>query len=411
MAQYKTFWYDNPGTDYKKYIPDYQKYYVAKPNEQYSDAQSPYAAQINEAQNRLNNAEWNKPRAYQSAYNDRINALIDDMANRKFSYDINGDALYNQYKNQYMTQGKQAMQDSMAQAALLTGGYGNSYGAAVGNQAYQSYLNQLNDRIPELYNLALSRYNTETTDKQNLYNMMSGQEAQNYAQYRDRVADYQADRGYYDAQLQNLRTMGQNLWGQNWNNYWNAAERNDSNWSTALEAGLNAFDKNWNNYHWAEEQTQHNYEQAVSEDQWADEMAEKIRQFNEDLAYKYYDTDTSAATSRYSADKSYDASIYGADKSYDANIYKANNSGSSGSSSSGGSSSSAKAGSTGELSANYSNVMSGISSKAEFNKSHALSNRYQSYRDYVYTQIDNSGLTDGEKLYMWNTYKSKYGFN
>lgn len=292
MAQYKTFWYDNPGTDYKKYIPDYRKYNVAKPDEQYSDARSPYALQINEAQNRLDSAEWRKPGAYNSAYNNRIDELINDMAARKFSYDINGDALYNQYKNQYMAQGKKAMQDSMAQAALLTGGYGNSYGAAVGNQAYQSYLNQLNDRIPELYNLALSRYNTETSDKQNLYNMMSGQEAQNYAQYRDRVADYQADRGYYDAQLQNLRTMGQNLWGQNWNNYWNAAERTDSNWSNALEAGLNAFAKNWDNYHWAEDQTQHNYEQAVSEDQWRDEFNEKIRQFNDNLAEnrRQYDT-------------------------------------------------------------------------------------------------------------------------
>lgn len=292
MAQYKTFWYDNPGTDYKKYIPEYRKYNVAKPDEQYSDARSPYALQINEAQNRLDSAEWRKPGAYNSAYNNRIDELINNMAARKFSYDINGDALYNQYKNQYMEQGKKAMQDSMAQAALLTGGYGNSYGAAVGNQAYQSYLNQLNDRIPELYNLALSRYNTETSDKQNLYNMMSGQEAQNYAQYRDRVADYQADRGYYDAQLQNLRTMGQNLWGQNWNNYWNAAERTDSNWSAALEAGLNAFAKNWDNYHWAEDQTQHNYEQAVSEDQWRDEMNEKIRQFNDNLAEnrRQYDT-------------------------------------------------------------------------------------------------------------------------
>lgn len=377
MAQYKTFWYDNPGTDYKKYIPDYQKYYVAKPNEQYSDARSPYAAQINEAQNRLNNAEWNKPRAYQSAYNDRINALIDDMANRKFSYDINGDALYNQYKNQYMTQGKQAMQDSMAQAALLTGGYGNSYGAAVGNQAYQSYLNQLNDRIPELYNLALSRYNTETTDKQNLYNMMSGQEAQNYSQYRDRVADYQADRGYYDAQLQNLRTMGQNLWGQNWDNYWNAAERNDSNWSTALEAGLNAFDKNWNNYHWAEEQTQHNYEQAVSEDQWQAEQNEKIRQFNESQAYNYWKANLDDATSRYSTDKSYEASVY-----------KANNSGSGSDSSSGGSSTSNAASVANEVkkfNAGILDVGNFYTQKMVGNKS--LSN-YKEYRDYISDKIN-----------------------
>lgn len=409
MAQYKTYWYTNPGTDWKKYIPEYTKYNITKPDEQYSDARSPYALQIKEAQNRLNSAEWSKPKAYNSAYNDRIDALIDDMANRKFSYDINGDALYNQYKNQYMTQGKQAMQDSMAQAALMTGGYGNSYGAAVGNQAYQSYLNQLNDKIPELYNLALSRYNTETTDKQNLYNMMSNQEAANYSKYRDTVSDYQADRSYYDAQLQNLRTMGQNLWGQNWSNYWNAAERNDTNWNNAIQAGLSAFDKNWSNYHWAAEQTQHNYEQAVSEDQWRAEQDEKIRQFDQDLQYKYwsgqldadtsrYTADKSAESSRYSADKSAESSKYSADRSYAANTYKTNNSSSSSSSS--GSSSSSKG-----YSNAYANFRNTIASKGDFAARRGYYSNYGSYESYVNAQINNWNsnhpnmkLTDSDKL-------------
>ena len=70
------------------------------------------------------------------------------MANRKFNYDVNGDPLYQQYKHSYMTQGKQAMEDTIGQAAAMTGGYGNSYATAAGGQAYQSYLDQLNDRYP-----------------------------------------------------------------------------------------------------------------------------------------------------------------------------------------------------------------------------------------------------------------------
>ena len=92
--------------------------------------------------------------------NEWLNSLKDSIENYgDFSYDVNSDALYQQYADQYMRQGKLAMQDAMGQAAALTGGYGNSYAATVGNQAYQSYLQQLNDKVPELYQLALDRYN------------------------------------------------------------------------------------------------------------------------------------------------------------------------------------------------------------------------------------------------------------
>ena len=74
-------------------------------------------------------------------YGQGMNDALNRVLNRdKFSYDLNSDAIYNQYKNQYINLGKLAMQDTMGQAAALTGGYGNSYAATVGNQAYQGYL-------------------------------------------------------------------------------------------------------------------------------------------------------------------------------------------------------------------------------------------------------------------------------
>ena len=98
-----------------------------------------------------NNTWWNK-----------LTNTMNDIENReKFSYDVNGDALYQQYKDQYTTQGKLAMMDTMGQAAAMTGGYGNSYAQSVGQQAYQGYLQQLTDKIPELYQLALNKYNSE----------------------------------------------------------------------------------------------------------------------------------------------------------------------------------------------------------------------------------------------------------
>lgn len=305
MAKYKTYGYTLPSGNYKDYMPEYTKYNIKRPDETYSDNRSPYASDISAAQSRLAQLERSRPQSYSSRYNDRIDDMINDLANRKFSYDVNGDALYQQYKDQYMNLGRKAMQDSMGQAAALTGGYGNSYAASVGNQAYQSYLDQLNSRIPELYKLALDTYNTETADKQNLYSMMANQDAQDYARYRDTVADYQTDRGFYDTQLQNLRTMGQNLWGENWNNYWSGASQESSNYNNAVSAALQNLAEQWNNYHWAQEQTQHNYEQAVAEDQWKSDFNENVRQFNENLAENRRQYDTTFAENQRQYDKTY----------------------------------------------------------------------------------------------------------
>ena len=113
-----------------------------------------------------------------------------------FSYDVNGDALYQQYKDQYITQGKLAMQDTMGQAAAMTGGYGNSYAQNVGQQAYQGYLQQLNDKVPELYQLALDQYNQEGENLLNQYGLLSDREKTEYGRYRDTVTDAYEERDY-----------------------------------------------------------------------------------------------------------------------------------------------------------------------------------------------------------------------
>ena len=134
-------------------------------------------------------SEWNG-----GTYGSALNTALDKIMNReKFSYDLNGDALYNQYKNQYMTQGKLAMADTIGQASSLTGGYGNSYAATVGNQAYQGYLQGLNDKVPELYQLALDKYNREGEDLQNQYALLANQYGTEYGEYRDKVADYNTE--------------------------------------------------------------------------------------------------------------------------------------------------------------------------------------------------------------------------
>lgn len=156
----------------------------------------------------------------------QLDSMIDKILNReKFSYDLNGDVLYNQYKDQYQALGRTAMADTTAQASALTGGYGNSYATTAGNQAYQQYLTQLNDKIPELYQLALAQYQQEGQDLLNNYNLLSSERQQEYGQYNDKLNRLQSDRDYYGTDYANEynRDYGRYTNDRDYNTtqYWN----------------------------------------------------------------------------------------------------------------------------------------------------------------------------------------------
>lgn len=162
---------------------------------------------VNDAETALNNHLSQKPGEYKSQWQTQLDDTINKILNReKFSYDLNGDALYQQYKDKYIQQGKMAMQDTMGQAAAMTGGYGNSYAQSVGNQAYQASLENLNDIVPELYQMAYDKYNQEGQDLYNQYSVLGAQEAQDYGRYRDSVGDWQSDRGYLAGRYDSERT-------------------------------------------------------------------------------------------------------------------------------------------------------------------------------------------------------------
>ena len=136
----------------------------------------------------------------QGMFNDVMNKILN---REKFSYDLNGDALYQQYKDKYIQQGKLASADVMGQASAMTGGYGNSYAASVGNQAYQASLQQLNDVIPELYQMAYDRYNQEGQDLYNQYGLLSNERSTEYGMWGDKRNTLVADRDYYSTEANN----------------------------------------------------------------------------------------------------------------------------------------------------------------------------------------------------------------
>ena len=168
---------------------------------------------VKQAQAMLEQQMANKPGEYQSTWQDQLNDIINKINNREaFSYDLNGDALYQQYKDQYTTQGKLASMDTMGQAAALTGGYGSSYGQAVGHQAYQGYLQGLNDKVPELYQLALNQYNQQGEEMYNQAALMAQMESQDYGRYRDQVSDYYTELDRLQSQYNTERDYDYGKW-------------------------------------------------------------------------------------------------------------------------------------------------------------------------------------------------------
>lgn len=193
----------------------------------YSGGYTPSAA-VSQAQKYLSDVVAGKPAAYQSSYKQQLDDLYSQVMNRpKFSYNVGADPLYAQYRDQYMNLGNQAMMDTTAQAAALSGGYGNSYAATAGNQAYQAYLQQLNNVVPELYQMAMQRYQQEGDDLNNRYAMTADLENQAYGRYQDDMARWDAERNYASSDYWNQYNADYGA-QQDQLNYWSqlAAQEN-----------------------------------------------------------------------------------------------------------------------------------------------------------------------------------------
>lgn len=210
---------------------------------------------VNDAYNKLQETMNNAPGKFSSNYQGQLDELYNKIMNRdSFNYNMNEDALYQQYKQQYQQQGKTAMNDTIASAAALTGGYANSYAQTAGQQQYQQYMQSLNDKVPELYEMAYNKYKDEGEALQNQYGLASDSYNREYGQYRDEVADYQSNRDFYNNQYQSERDFDYSDYQNNRNywtdQYWNqknsvqktssTAATTSTNWSTSTSLSESA---------------------------------------------------------------------------------------------------------------------------------------------------------------------------
>ena len=194
---------------------------------------------VTDAANDLKQWQQNRPGQYQSAYQDKMDELMDALLGRdSFQYSYAQDPLYRQYAQLYTQNAANASADAAAQAAALTGGYGSSYAASVAQQAYQQQIGALSEAIPTLYRLALDTYTgggeelvtkldqlgVREQNDQNLYNneladyytqlqqkgdAYNAAYAQDYGQYQDYLNRLDTLYGYYAAQEQQAASRKQ----------------------------------------------------------------------------------------------------------------------------------------------------------------------------------------------------------
>lgn len=218
--------------------------------------------QVTDTYNRLQDTLNNKPGAFSSSYTDKLNSLYDQLMNReKFSYNFNADPMYKMYAEKYTQQGKQAMQDTMGQAAALTGGYSSSYSQTAGQQTYQNYLQQLNDMIPELRNQAYQEWQAEGEDLKDKYNLTQNAYNNEYERYRDTVSDWQQDRSFDQSDYQQERNFDYSKYSDNrsyfQNEYWNQRNAETSNSSNTDQTNWSKAHTNENNWSTSETNSQY----------------------------------------------------------------------------------------------------------------------------------------------------------
>ena len=176
-----------PGHPAATYLTDYN-YEKFSPSARTTD----YADRLDEIEN-------TKPDEYYSKYQGTIDGIIDNILNRK-SFDTNSvydSDLYKNYREQYIQQGQKAMRDTMGAATAATGGYGSTYAQAAGQQAYDNYLSQLNDKSFDIYDRVYQQYLNEGQELYNRLNAVNNQDNIDYSRYRDSVNDYYNDLNYY----------------------------------------------------------------------------------------------------------------------------------------------------------------------------------------------------------------------
>ena len=143
---------------------------------------------------------------YYDDYQVKIDAALDKLLNRDaFSYTAADDPIFQQYQDMYTREGDRAMRNTLAEASARTGGLASTYAVTASQQANQYYMQQLADKVPELYQMAYQMYLDDINLQAQDLGLLQNASNTAYNRFRDTIADWYNDRDFsYGAYRDNV---------------------------------------------------------------------------------------------------------------------------------------------------------------------------------------------------------------
>lgn len=135
---------------------------------------------------------------YKSGYSDTIGNLADKYMNNEFKFNANDSSEYQQYNDKYKREGAAQQENVQGAYSANTGGYTNSYAQAAGQKEYNSFMDELQNKIPALKNSAYQNWSSQQEDTLNKISTLQGLDNDQYQRYRDKVQDDYDFMTYYE---------------------------------------------------------------------------------------------------------------------------------------------------------------------------------------------------------------------
>lgn len=185
---------------------------------------------------------------YKSAYSDTVSGLLGKLSNYG-TYDPTTDATYQKAlatnTDYYTNLGKTAMSDTVGQVSARTGGLASSYATSAGAQAYNNYMQALDEKNLTLLDQGQSRFDSAKSDLYNLLSAYQGADNTDYSRYRDTVSDAQTAYQNKTAAQQYADSQAQQAYTNKFNETQYTDSRTDQNFSkasTLLQLGFSTAD-------------------------------------------------------------------------------------------------------------------------------------------------------------------------
>ncbi len=209
----------------------------------------------------------------------------------KFSYDATKDPLFISYAEQARKNGQLAMEDTMGQAAALSGGFGNSYAQTVGQQVYNQHMDALDAKAVEFRDKAYAEYQDKlNTDRANL-EMLTGIEESEWNRYynESQLHNNKLDRAYQEllnAEEKEALAEQQKIEQERWNKEYQLAvdelEANNERYKNELEASKETA---------LAQAEAESYKDTLEYEKWLAEMEQKEKSEERDAYIKLLGTD------------------------------------------------------------------------------------------------------------------------